>query len=107
MSDFDIFGLKKSRRRKKVKSAHTMGLNRDWGKVTENFFAIDRITSGYETERTGRGSDFRTRRRGSRKWTYHEIKSGGSTLSPLQRKEKKKRGRRFKEHRFSSNPFLR
>ncbi len=103
--DFDIFGSKNSGTRKRTKSALNMGMNKEWGKVIENFDAIDSITSGYETERTGRGSDFRRRRPNEKKWTYTEVKSGKSPLSPLQKKEKKKRGRRYEVHRYGSNPF--
>jgi hypothetical protein len=50
---------------------------------------------GYETERTGRGHDYRRRKRDP--WTGQvirsevvEVKSGNAKLSPLQKKTKKK-----------------
>jgi len=84
--------------------ALNMGMNREWGKVTENIDVMNNVARGYEVERTGRGSDFRRRIAGE-PWTYDEVKSGNSPLSPLQRKEKKKRGKNYEVHRYGSNPF--
>lgn len=73
-----------------------LDLNKLKGKIGEDLVAINYMARGYEVERTGKGSDFRVRKRdlftgrvtGSK---LVEVKTGGSGLSKLQRKMKKKK----------------
>ncbi len=65
------------------------------GKAGEDQIAMRYALSGYEVERTGRGSDFRVRRRNL--FTGRvveskliEIKTGRAKLSKLQKKTKRK-----------------
>ena len=69
--------------------------NRRKGKAAEDSYRMRAQLSGYEVERTGRGHDFRVRKRDfvTGRVTYsgvREIKSGNAKLSRLQRKTKKK-----------------
>ena len=69
--------------------------NRRKGKAAEDTYVMRARMAGYEVERTGRGHDFRVRKRDiiTGKVTYsgvREIKSGNAKLSRLQRKTKKK-----------------
>ena len=69
--------------------------NRRKGKAAEDSYRMRAQLVGYEVERTGRGHDFRVRKRDllTGKVTYsgvREIKSGKAQLSKLQRKTKKK-----------------
>ena len=70
--------------------------NRRKGKAAEDSYVMQARLAGYEVERTGRGHDFRVRKRDllTGKVTYsgvREIKSGNARLSKLQRKTKKKK----------------
>lgn len=64
------------------------------GKVGEDQVRMRYAIMGYEVERTGRGSDFRVRKRDFtgrvRESRLVEVKTGRSDLSDLQRKTKKK-----------------
>jgi hypothetical protein len=69
--------------------------NRRRGKAAEDAYVMRAEFAGYEVERTGRGHDFRVRKRDpwTRKVTYsgvREVKSGKAKLSKLQSKTKKK-----------------
>ena len=88
----DIFGKKISKRQIK---REVIEENRRRGKAAEDSYVMKARLSGYEVERTGKGHDFRVRKRDpfTRKVTYsgvREIKSGNAKLSKLQQKTKKK-----------------
>lgn len=90
--DTDIFGRKKS---KKQIKREVLEENRMKGKTAENNYVVRAQLAGYEVERTGKGHDFRVRKRDllTGRVIYsgvREIKSGNATLSKLQRKTKKK-----------------
>ncbi len=88
----DIFGRKIS---KKQIKREVINENRKSGKAAEDSYVMKARLSGYEVERTGRGHDFRVRKRDpfTGKVTYNgvrEIKSGNAKLSKLQQKTKKR-----------------
>lgn len=65
------------------------------GKAAENAYIMRAQLAGYEVERTGRGHDFRIKKRDilTGKVTYsgvREIKSGNARLSKLQQKTRRK-----------------
>jgi hypothetical protein len=93
MSFGDAFGGRKSQKQKK---RETLEANRARGRAAERQAEVSSYLSGYEVERTGRGSDFRLTKRElftgkviERKLV--EVKSGKAKLSELQRKTKKKK----------------
>jgi hypothetical protein len=55
-------------------------------------------------ERTGRGHDLKVKTFNPKTWKeetkYIEVKTGNAKLSPLQKKEKKKKGSRYKVERY-------
>lgn len=68
--------------------------NRRKGKAAEDSYKMRAQLAGYEVERTGRGHDFRVRKRDilTGRVTYsgvREIKSGNAKLSKLQKATKK------------------
>ena|SRR3989338_9234809 len=70
--------------------------NRRQGKAAEDAYVMRAQLAGFEVERTGRGHDFRVRKRDhlTGNVTYsglREIKSGKAKLSKLQKKTKKKK----------------
>ena len=88
----DIFGRKIS---KKQIKREVIDENRRRGQAAEDAYVMKARLSGYEIERTGKGHDFRVRKRDpfTGKVTYsgvREIKSGNAKLSKLQQKTKKK-----------------
>ena len=88
----DILGRKIS---KKQIKREVIDENRKRGKAAENYYVMKARLSGYEVERTGKGHDFRVRKRDpfTGRVTYsgvREIKSGNAKLSRLQQKTKKK-----------------
>ncbi|MFH0714177.1 MAG: hypothetical protein V1847_00270 [Candidatus Diapherotrites archaeon] len=90
----DIFGNKKS---KKQIKRDIIAENRAKGQVAERTYVMRAQMSGYEVERTGRGSDFRVRKRHplTGRVVYsglREVKSSKSApVSKLQQKTKKKK----------------
>jgi len=91
--DYDIFGRKKS---KKQRTKERLAESRAKGKAGEDIVAMDYSMRGYEVERTGKGSDFRVRRRDLftgrvTESKLVEVKTGKSGLSKLQKKTKKKK----------------
>jgi len=83
--------------------------NRLRGKAAEDAYATRAQLSGYEVERTGRGHDFRVRKRDllTGRVAYsgvREIKSGDARLSKLQQRTKKKKSN-YKVIR-ENNPFF-
>jgi len=89
----DVFGRKYS---KKQIKREVIEENRRKGKAAEDAYTMKARLSGYEVERTGRGHDFRVRKR--HPWTgrvvysgLREVKSGNAKLSRLQRKTKRKK----------------
>ena len=89
----DLLGRKLS---KKEIKREVIRENRRNGRLAEENYKMRTRLRGYEVERTGRGHDFKIRRRDplTGKVTYsglREIKSGNAKLSKLQRKTKKKK----------------
>ena len=87
----DLLGRKISKKEIKRDIIHE---NRIKGKNAEENYRMRAELAGYEVERTGRGHDFRVRKRDfiTRKVTYsglREIKSGNAKLSKLQKTTKK------------------
>ena len=67
--------------------------NRRKGRAAEDAFRMRAALAGYEVERTGRGSDFRVRKRDLLRGRVTstglvEVKSGHARLSMLQRRAK-------------------
>lgn len=91
--DYDIFGRKKS---KKQRKREVLAENRAKGRAGEDIVKMKYSLQGYEVERTGKGSDFRVRKRDM--FTGRvveskviEVKTGKGRLSKLQKKTKKKK----------------
>ena len=90
----DIFGRKKS---KKQIKREVLAENRMRGRAAEDSYMTRAQLAGYEVERTGRGHDFRVRKRDmlTGRVTYsgvREIKSSPTApVSKLQKKMKKKK----------------
>ena len=100
MGSFGDFFTEKQRKRL------TLIQNKDRGRVAEDMAVMYYASNGYEVERTGRGSDFRVRKRNP--WTgqvtstgLREIKSGNAKVSALQTKTKKKSSN-YKVDRFNN-----
>lgn len=81
---------------KKQKKREVLENNKVKGKAAEEEFRYASALRGEEVERTGRGSDFRVRKRDP--WTGRvtssrlvEVKSGKAKLSKLQRRTKRKK----------------
>jgi hypothetical protein len=81
---------------KKQKKREVLANNQARGKAAEQQFELTSALEGEEVVRTGRGSDYRVRKRDP--WTGRvtssklvEVKSGKAKLSKLQRKTKKKK----------------
>ena len=88
----DIWGRKIP---KKQIKREVLQENRRRGRAAEEAYIARAQLAGFEVERTGRGHDFRVRRRDlfTGRVTYsgvREVKSGKARLSPLQKKTKKK-----------------
>lgn len=106
MVDFDIWGRKSKKQRKR----ETIANNRERGRMGEDLVAMRYAMSGYEVDRTHpRGADMTVRRRdpftGRVTSTRRvEVKTGPrAQLSPLQKRVRKKK--RTKVERVDS-PFL-
>ena len=93
--DFDslFWGKEKS---KKQKKRERLAVNRAKGRAGEEIVVSRYVLSGYEVERTGKGHDFRVRRRDP--FTGRvvesklvEVKTGKAKLSKLQKRTKKKK----------------
>jgi hypothetical protein len=94
-----LFGSKKDRDRERMARIREQGNSGEW--------RFRMVHTGEEIQRTGRGSDYRTRKadilgRGYGPWTYHEVKTGNSRLSEHQEKEKKKRKGHYRVERYGS-----
>lgn len=90
-----LFGKKseKARKREKIKK------NKRKGKAAENQVRMELQLQGYQVERTGKGSDFRAKKRDLLTGEVVdeklvEVKSGSSKLSKLQKKTRKKKGKK-------------
>jgi hypothetical protein len=82
-------------RSKKQRQRDQIRQNFRKGRAGEDQVRMKYMMRGYEVERTGRGSDFRVRRRDPFTGRVNEsklveVKTGGAELSGLQRKTKKK-----------------
>ncbi|MEM2947608.1 MAG: hypothetical protein QXN96_05170 [Candidatus Bathyarchaeia archaeon] len=90
--NFHFLGGKKS---KKQRKREVLEYNYTKGKIGEDLVAMKYTLMGYEVERTGRGSDFRVRKRDIFGRVIEskviEVKTGRSKLSKLQKKMKKKK----------------
>lgn len=103
----DVFGNKIPE--KQIKR-EIIAENRYRGRAAEETYKIRAQMAGYEVERTGRGHDFRIRKRDP--WTgrvtysgLREIKSGNAKLSRLQKKTKKRKSN-YKVIRETPNPLF-
>ena len=88
----------------KVKKRYTLESNKLKGKLSEDSFATQQRMMGNDVTRTGRGHDYKVTHRHPftgeyQGTTYHEIKTGNSELSDLQKATKKKMGSRYKVER--------
>src|SRR3989338_4200646 len=93
MMKTDLFGRKIP---KKEIKREVLAENRRNSKYAEENYRMRASIQGYEVERTGKGHDYRVRKRDpfTGKVTYsglREIKSGKAKLSRLQEKTKKKK----------------
>jgi hypothetical protein len=95
----DIFGKPS----KKQRQREVLDANRRKGRAGESDVRAKYEMNGYEVERTGKGHDFRVRKRDL--WTGRvkeskvvEVKTGKAKLSPLQKKTKKKKSNYKVEH---------
>jgi cytidylate kinase len=104
--DFDPFRpkTKKQRKREQVRQNYRKG------KAAEDTYVMRARLSGYEVERTGRGHDFKVRKRDP--WTgrvvytgYREVKSGNAKLSKLQQKTKKRKSNYKVIHEVDNSLF--
>jgi len=90
---FDLFGF--GRKTKKQRKREILKENKIRGKTAEDIVRMDYGMRGYEVERTGKGHDFRVRRRDLFGKVIEskvvEVKSGKAKLSKLQKKTKKKK----------------
>jgi len=90
--DYDTFGRKKS---KKQRRRETLAESRAKGRAGEDIVGMKYALQGYEVERTGKGSDFRVRRRDLFGRVVEsklvEVKTGKGRLSEVQKKTKKKK----------------
>lgn len=91
MSLLDLLGTSK-----KLKKRLVLEENRIKGRLAEDIVKTRYFLSGYEVERTGKGHDFRVRKRDI--FTGRviesklvEVKSGNAELSELQHKMKKRK----------------
>ena len=90
MGMFDLWPISK-----KEKKVAVIRQNQMRGKSAEDIVAMNYGLRGYEVERTGKGSDFRVRRRDLFSGRVVEskqieVKSGNAELSKLQQKNKRK-----------------
>ena len=102
-----ILGKKKS---KKQRKRDVLAENRAKGRAGERLVAMKYGLGGYEVERTGKGHDFRVRRRHPLtgrvvESKVVEVKTGKAQLSELQRKAKKKK-RNYKVERVDPPLFM-
>jgi hypothetical protein len=89
---------------KKTKKRQTLAVNQFRGKMAENVFEGQERMKGNSVTRTGHGHDYKVTHRdpftgAAKGTTYHEVKTGNSQLSDLQKKTKKKMGSRYKVER--------
>jgi len=101
LRDYNILGRKKS---KKERKRAVLADNKARGKIGQDFTEVRYVIGGYETKKTGRGSDFRAIRRDPLtgkiiESKLVEVKTGGAKLSKLQKKtRRKKKGKYVVEH---------
>ena len=98
-----LFGRRKSKKQRKKEQLRE---NVRKGRAGEDQARMVYALRGYDVERTGKGSDFRARRRdmftGKVESKRVEVKTGKSQLSKLQKKTKKK----GKYEVYRSEPLL-
>jgi len=106
MSMKEIFGIPES---KKEKKQRVIRENKRKGEVGEQIVDTRYAIMGYKSEKTGRGSDRHVRKTdilGNVVQEFDvEIKTGKSQLSPLQQKEKARKGKGFVEERVEPPPI--
>ena len=100
---WNVLGLSKKEQKRQV-----IAENRARGQAGEDAVRMEYMLRGYEVERTGRGHDFRVRKRRNflgpvTESKVVEVKTGNAQLSKLQRKTKKKQSN-YKVERVS--PFF-
>jgi hypothetical protein len=89
---------------KKTRKRSTLSVNKAKGRMAENVFVGVQGMAGNTVTRTGKGHDYKVTHRHpiTREYegtTYHEVKTGNSKLSKLQKKTKKKMGSKYKVER--------
>ena len=92
---------------KKELAAIRLRENRGKGKFVENFVRGRYAILGKASERTGRGSDFKVTEfnplTGKKEIWYEEVKSGNAKESPLQKKTRRKKGKKYVLTRISGD----
>lgn len=90
--NYNFLGRKKS---KKQRKRELLKDNIAQGKIGEDLAELKYTLSGYEVERTGKGHDFRVRKRDIFGRVVEskviEVKTGKSKLSKLQKKTKRRK----------------
>lgn len=94
---------------KKQRKKQVIRDNQRKGRAAEDQAMFRDRMVGYEVERTGRGHDYKRKKRDFftgrvTKTEYVEVKSGNAKLSPLQEKTKKKKKGNYRTVR--EDPFL-
>ena len=89
---------------KKAKKRSTLKVNKAKGSMAEKVFEGTERMKGNDVQRIHHGGDYIVTKRDmltgkSKGKTVHEIKTGNSPLSPLQKKTKKKMGSKYKVER--------
>jgi hypothetical protein len=89
---------------KKAKKRSTLNINKAKGSMAEKVFEGTERMKGNDVQRIHHGGDYIVTKRDmltgkSKGKTVHEIKTGNSPLSPLQKKTKKKMGSKYKVER--------
>lgn len=73
--------------------------NASKGKRAERVVRSEYEMAGYKTQKTGKGHDFKATHKnvftGENDTKYVEVKSGNGELSPLQKKMKRRLGRKY------------
>ena len=79
------------------------------GERAEKVVKSEYEMAGYKMKRTGKGHDYKATRRnwfnGKNETKYVEVKTGDAELSPLQKKKKKRLGKKYVVERRDPNPL--
>jgi hypothetical protein len=79
--------------------------NKMTGRLAEDNFAVAQRFQGHDVRKIHKGGDFVVQKRdmfGRKigKPTTHEIKTGNATLTPAQKRKKKRLGRKYRVERY-------